>query len=179
MLNITLYLMHPCNVITAGLASFFHRANNGLFSSTLIFFLVLNKTMETTKGETYTMAIEQAFIMDVCKIYTAFKYNQMRVLLFVRNGFYRNTRCIKIGQMHLPHTNFAAQNILAICGSATAGIYFHPKFPIFCKHFKQGGYEVIYNMLIYPASIEPGLHANYVYYICNYIDEICMRIIRF
>ena len=97
----------------------------------------------------------------------------MRVLLFVRNGFYRNTRCNKIGQMHLPHTNFAAQNILAICGSATAGIYFHPKFPIFCKHFKQGGYEVIYNMLIYPASIEPGLHANYVYYICN---EICMLI---
>ena len=97
----------------------------------------------------------------------------MRVLLFVRNGFYRNTRCIKIGQMHLPHTNFAAQNILAICGSATAGIYFHPKFPIFCKHFKQGGYEVSYNMLIYPASIEPGLHANYFYYICK---EICMRI---
>ena len=173
MLNITLYLMHPCNVITAGLALFFHRANNGLFSSTLIFFLVLNKTMETTKGETYTMAIEQAFIMDVCKIYTAFNYNQTRVSLSVRNGFYRNTRCIKIGQMHLPHTNFAAQNILAICGSATAGIYFHPKFPIFCKHFKQGGYEVIYNMLIYPASIEPGLHANYYYYICN---EICMRI---
>ena len=75
--------------------------------------------------------------------------------------------------MHLPHTNFAAQNILAICGSATPWIYFHPKFPIFCKHFKRGGYEVIYNMLIYPASIEPGLHANYYYYICN---EICMRI---
>ena len=68
-------ITHPNNVITAGLALFFHRANNGLFSSTLIFFLVLNKTMETTKGETYTMAIEQAFIMDVCKIYTAFNYN--------------------------------------------------------------------------------------------------------
>ena len=74
-LNNTLYLIHPCKVITAGLALFFHRANNGLFSSTLIFFVVLNKTMETTKGETYTMAIEQAFIMDVCKIYIVFDYD--------------------------------------------------------------------------------------------------------
>ena len=67
--------MHPSNVITAGLALFFHRANNGLFSSTLIFFLVLNKTMETTQGETYTKSIVQAFIMDVCKIYMMFNHN--------------------------------------------------------------------------------------------------------
>ena len=60
--------IHPNEVITASLALFFRRANNGLFSSTLIFFLLLNKTMETTKGETYTIAKEQAFIMDICKI---------------------------------------------------------------------------------------------------------------
>ena len=89
MLNITLYLMHPCNVITAGLTLFFHRANNGLFSSTLIFFLVLNKTMETTKGETYTIAKEQAFIMDVCKTTVCSK---IRYAFFISSGSYENWR---------------------------------------------------------------------------------------
>ena len=56
--------IHPNEVITASLALFFHRANNGLFSSTLIFFLLLNKTMETTKGDVCNIAIERT-----CMIY--------------------------------------------------------------------------------------------------------------
>ena len=97
-------IMHPNDVITASLALFFHRANNGLFSSTLIFFLLLNKTMETTKGETYTIAKEQAYIMDICKITVCsmiFKY------FLHLNGEYQispkqTVNRSKIGQMHLP-----------------------------------------------------------------------------
>ena len=50
---------------------------------------------------------------------------------------YCNIQYIKIGQMHLPHTNFAVENILTfIFIYALTRIHFHPKFPIFCKHFK-------------------------------------------
>ena len=36
---------------------------------------------------------------------------------------------IEIGQMHLPHTNFAAENILSFSVYAPTRIYFHPKNP--------------------------------------------------
>ena len=99
---------HPNNVITASLALFFYRANNGLFSSTLIFFLLLNKTMETTKGETYTIAEEQAFIMDVCKTTvcsnTAYAFSSIvRKLSSLAKLTINST---KIGQMHLPRIQF-------------------------------------------------------------------------